>query len=93
MIKEVGTMDRKEIMERIYNLEALESVGAKEIGMPFSVLRVPGGWLWLYPQFSCFVALNNEFKIKSPARAKVPNPVRKTAKKLQKQKAGRAKGK
>jgi hypothetical protein len=57
-------------MERIYNLEALESVGAKEIGMPFSVLRVPGGWL-----------------------AKVPNPVRKTAKKLQKQKAGRAKGK
>jgi len=81
-------------MEKIYSLGPLESVGAKEIGMAFSVLRIPGGWLWLYPQFVCFVPFNNEFQARpKPKAPTVPKQVRKTAKKLTKAKAGRSKGK
>ncbi len=66
----------KAIMRAIYELNALDVISAKEmgIGQAFSVLRVPGGWLYLFPTYGCFVPFNDEFlekaKKKTPARKK-----------------------
>lgn len=62
-----------EIVERIYNLKMLETLAAKQLGMPFSILRVPGGWIFLFPQSQTFVPFNNEFqeKPKSSPRKKI----------------------
>jgi hypothetical protein len=55
-------------MKRIYELEPLESVGAKALGIgeAFSVLRVPGGWIYQSMQGICFVPFNNEFQEQAP---------------------------
>lgn len=46
-----------EAMKRIENLKPLETVGAKElgIGQAFSVLRVMGGYIFMFQNSSCFV--------------------------------------
>jgi hypothetical protein len=58
-------------MKRIYELEPLESVGAKALGIgeAFSVLRVPGGWIYQSMQGICFVPFDSEFQEKVQKKA------------------------
>jgi hypothetical protein len=53
--------------KKIYDLKPLESIGAKELGgAGFSVLRVPGGWLFMFNAGISFVPFHNEFQPKGP---------------------------
>jgi hypothetical protein len=51
-------MDLNELAQKqIYELKPLEMVNAKElgIGQGFSILKVPGGWIFIFIDSSCFV--------------------------------------
>jgi hypothetical protein len=86
-------MDQQEAMKSIYDLKPLEGISAKEmgIGQAFSVLRIPGGWLFVFPTYGCFVPFNNEFEMGGLGSAKVavPKQVKKAAEKIIKKKADR----
>jgi hypothetical protein len=72
-------MDINELAgKQIYELKPLESIGAKQlgVGVGYSVLRVPGGWVFAWLEAACFVPFDNEFLktekpvAKKPARQK-----------------------
>jgi hypothetical protein len=57
--------------KQIYEMKPLEMLPAKQlgIGQGYSILRVPGGWLFIFIDSTCFVPLDNEFKM-MPKRKK-----------------------
>jgi hypothetical protein len=66
-------MDINELAQKqIYELKPLEMVNAKElgIGQGFSILKVPGGWIFVFIDSSCFVAEPNGPKTNAPKSSK-----------------------
>ena len=65
---------------QIYELSPLEMVNAKDLGVGqgYSVLRVPGGWIFIWLDTSCFVPFDNEFHISEKGREHVPDKKAKT---------------
>jgi hypothetical protein len=51
--------------QQIYELKPLEMVSAKDLGVGqgYSILRVPGGWLFLFLDSTCFVPMDFEFQL------------------------------
>lgn len=45
------------LADRIYKLKLHENINFSS----FSVTRVPGGWIYVYPRSVIFVPYNNEF--------------------------------
>ena len=69
-------MDLNELAQKqIYELKPLEMVNAKElgIGQGFSILKVPGGWIFIFIDSSCFVPNKSGPIETTPA----PDPVKK----------------
>jgi hypothetical protein len=93
-----GTMDQIDLHEiagqQIYELKPLEMVSAKDLGVGqgYSILRVPGGWLFLFLDSTCFVPMDFEFErnhgvgqLYDPKTD--PRPKKKTARKKSSKKA------
>jgi hypothetical protein len=47
----------KELIEILMDMELLEMKSAKElgVGVGYSILRVPGGWCFMWTDTSCYV--------------------------------------
>jgi hypothetical protein len=60
--------------KQIYELKPLEMVSAKDlgIGQGYAVLRVPGGWVFIWLETSCFVPFDNEFQQRAKTESKKP---------------------
>ena len=77
---EINDDVRQLASKQIYELKPLELVSAKDlgIGQGYSILRVPGGWLFLFLDSTCFVPINYEFHATGgpiPIKDKTRDPV------------------